>query len=289
MYLQFYQLNRKPFSLLPDPEYLYFSQRHSLAFGMLEYGLQDDSGGFAVITGEVGSGKTTLINRLLSTIDKDKVVGVISHTHKEFGDLLPWVMMSYGLPYEGLDKVTLYQQFINFVNEEYKQGKRCLLIIDEAQNLDLETLEQLRMLTNVNSQQQKLKLILSGQPQLLSKLKSPDLDQFAQRVAIQYHLEALNKDEGQAYIKHRLNKSGGSEELFDEGAIIQIWYHSRGIPRVINNLCDLSLVYGFAEQKIKIDADIVRRVVQDRKHGGLFNGNQDNQMVTPAHLVVDGV
>lgn len=272
MYEQFYNLKSKPFSLLPDPEYLYFSKRHSLAYGMLKYGLQDDSGGFAVITGEVGAGKTTLLNKLLTAIDERTTVGLISQTQRNSDELFRWVMMSYKLPYQGMDKVELYERFVEFTEQQYAKGKCCLLIIDEAQNLELEALEELRMLTNVNTDRgQKLKLILSGQPQLLAKLKMPELKQFAQRVAIQYHLDSLNKEEGLEYIRHRLRKAGADADLIDEGASTIVWYYSRGIPRVMNKLCDMSLVYGFAEQRQNINAELVKKVIQDREIGGLFS------------------
>ena len=224
-----------------------------------------------VITGEVGSGKTTLIRKLLIDINDSATIGLLSHAAYKFNELLEWILSVYGIEYTSGSKVEQYQKLINFINKEFSQNRLCILIIDEAQNLDLDALEQLRMLTNLNTENgQKLQLILSGQPELLSKLRQPELSQFAQRVSVQYHIEPLAKDECVSYIKHRLSIAGDRLDIFDTAACIMIWYYSRGIPRVINSICDLSLVYGYAEQKNTIDTEIIRAVMQDRKSGGLF-------------------
>lgn len=275
MYEQFYRLSEKPFSLLPDPDFLFLGKKHRAALTMLQYGLVSNAG-FSVVTGEIGSGKTTLIRQLLNEIESDLTVGLISNTHQSFGELLQWVLMAFDLEHQGLGKVELYERFINFIIDEYAQGRRTVLIIDEAQNLAVETLEELRMLSNVNADKsQVLQLVLVGQPELRHTLRQPELRQFAQRVLVAHHLDPLGAQETHAYIRHRLTVAGGDPDTFDEKARALIWYHSRGIPRVINALCDIALVYGYAAQRSRITSELVKEVVRDRKQGGIFIGRDE--------------
>lgn len=274
MYEKYYGFKLKPFSLLPEPKFLYLSKQHSFAYAMLQYAMQNEGGGYTVVTGEIGSGKTTLIRKLLAEISDQMNIGTVSQTYCDYDGLLRLIMATFNLDYKGRSNVELYQDFVRFVSRCYQSGSRTILIIDEAQNLSIETLESLRMLSNINTDQgQMLQLILVGQPELLQTLSSPQLLQFAQRVAVQYHLPPLLKQEGINYIKHRLQVANGDQDLFDESACVAIWYYSRGIPRVINTICDLTLVYAFAEQRKSIDLDLVRKVIQDRKSGGLFGEN----------------
>ena len=194
MYEAFYGLREKPFSILPDPDLIYWGQNHRLAFAMLEFGVMN-SAGFTVITGEIGSGKTTLIRHLLSRLDPKIAVGLISNTPRGTDGLLTWVMMSLNKPFEG-SYPTLFRNFQQFLYEEHNKGRRVILIVDEAQNLGLETLEELRMLSNINADKnQYLQIILVGQPQLKDMLRTPQLVQFAQRVSSDFHLRALNAEE----------------------------------------------------------------------------------------------
>ncbi|MEM9386380.1 MAG: AAA family ATPase [Pseudomonadota bacterium] len=279
MYEAYYGFSEKPFSLLPDPEFLYLGTKHRAALTMLQYGLMSNAG-FTVVTGEIGSGKTTLIRQVLNEIESDLTVGLITNTHESFGELLQWVLMAFNLEYKNLDKVEMYEQFISFVIEEYAQSRRTVLIIDEAQNLSVETLEELRMLSNVNADKsQVLQLILVGQPELREKLRLPELTQFAQRILIAHHLDTLSADEAHEYIRHRLQVVGGDAELFDEKARALLWYHSRGVPRVINSLCDVSLVYGYAASLSQISEELVKEVVRDRKQGGIFTGGDEREAV----------
>jgi type II secretory pathway predicted ATPase ExeA len=270
MYESFYGLKEKPFTLLPDPSFLFLSEKHRMALTMLQYGLMNQAG-FTVITGEIGSGKTTLIRQVLSEIEHDVSVGLVSNTHRTFGELLQWVLLAFDLEYRDKRKVELYQTLANFIVKEYSQNRRTVLIIDEAQNLDAEALEELRMLSNINADKnQVLQLVLVGQPSLRDTLKLPELHQFAQRIAVDYDLKPLTLEETWQYVRHRLKIAGGDPNLFDTRACAAIYYYTGGTPRLINVMCDTALVCGFAEQKKKIDVDVIYEVVREKKKGGIF-------------------
>ena len=270
MYESFYNFREKPFSLLPDSGFLYLSDKHRMALTLLEYGLMNQAG-FTVISGDIGTGKTTLIRQLLNQIDDSIRVGLISNTHQTFGDLMQWIALAYDLPHQGKNKVELYQDFMDFIIQEYARGRRTVLIVDEAQNMSAETLEELRMLSNVNADKdQVLQIILVGQRELRDTLRRPDLVQFAQRIGVDYHLEPLDEQETIDYIRHRCEKAGGSLDLFTEKACRQVFEATGGVPRLINLLCDTTLVYGYAEQREHIDAKLVSDVARDKQQGGLF-------------------
>jgi type II secretory pathway predicted ATPase ExeA len=269
MYEQFYGLREKPFSILPDASYLYISSGHRKALTMLRYSLASRQG-FSVMTGEVGSGKTTLINQLLSELDEDVTVGLINFTQTDYEDMAEWIMMAYGLDYRGKSKAGLYDDFVKFLIAQYAAGKRTVLIVDEAQNMEVRGLENIRMLSNVNAQKDYLlHLILVGQPELRKLLRRPELRQLTQRVTVAHHLGSLSQSQTNAYIRHRLTVAGGDPEIFSLHAVQLIEQASQGTPRIINTICDMALVYGFAEQKQKIDADIIKNVLEDRRSMGL--------------------
>jgi len=266
MYESFYGLKEKPFTLLPDPEYLYMSPKHQRALTLLEYGMMNQAG-FSVICGDTGAGKTTLIRRLLTELGDETTVGLITNTHKSFGDLLDWVLMAFGLDSEEHSKSKKHQIFVNFLIEQYAQNKRTILIVDEAQNIKADMLEELRMLSNINADKdQVLQVILAGQPALRDTLRKPELMQFAQRIAVDYYLESLCKEETAAYIHHRLKVAGADKQIFTDEACEAIYRYSNGTPRLINLLCDTALVYGFAEQTKTISEKIVNDVVREQ-HG----------------------
>ena len=269
MYEAFYGLREKPFSILPDPDLIYWGRNHLLAFAMLEFGVKN-TGGFTVITGEIGSGKTTLLRCLLQQLDPRIAVGVISNTPQGTDGLLHWVMMSLNQPFEGSYPV-LFQRFNQFLRNEYNKGRRTILIVDEAQNLGIDALEELRMLTNINvDKHQFLQIILVGQPQLKDLLRSPKLVQFAQRVSSDFHLRPLNAAEVSKYIDYRLGAVGARYHLFTEDACQLIAEASHGIPRTINILCDTALVYGFAANVSQIDADLVSQVIEHKTEYGVL-------------------
>jgi len=279
MYESFYGFREKPFTLLSDPGFLFLGRKHSMALATLKYGMMNQAG-FTVITGEIGSGKTTLIRCLLDQIagERDLSVGLVSNTHQSFGELLQWVLLAFKLDYRGKEKVELYQCLAEFMEQQYSQGRRTVLIIDEAQNLNPEALEELRMLSNINADKdQILQLILVGQPELREKLRNPALTQFAQRIAVDFHLGVLELQETCEYIRHRLVAAGGDPNIFEPAACIAVHYYSRGAPRLINILCDTALVCAFSEQSKKIDADLIHDVVRDKSGGGLLPvGRYDN-------------
>jgi len=270
MYEDFYHLKEPPFSLLPDPSFLYLSSKHKRALSLLQYAVIKNYG-IITITGEIGTGKTTLLRQLLNSVDDNVKIGLISNTHNSFSELLKWVFVAYGLDYKNKDTVELYDEFVNFVIQEYANNHKVVLIIDEAQNMSVSALEELRMLSNINADKhQALQMILVGQPELRNILLQPTLKQLVQRVAAAYHLTALEKDEVALYIRHRLQLAGCDESLFEPGAIDKIWEHSQGIPRVINILCDTALVEGFVEQTPTISAEVLDNVIQERLSTGLF-------------------
>ena len=274
MYEAFYGLKEKPFSIQPDPDFLYFGRRHTYAYAMMEYGIRN-AAGFLVISGEIGCGKTTLIRHLLNNIEHTHMVGLVYNTHREISDLLGWIMLAFGLPYEGLSKVALYDTFQRFLIEQHGLGKRVLLIVDEAQNLNPDALESLRMLSNINADKdQLLQILLVGQPELKAMLSRPDLKQFAQRVAVDFHIKPLDAGDVKTYIEHRLKIAGRDTPLFTPEACARIAEASHGIPRSINILCDTALVYGFAAESKYIDLTLVKDVLSDRAEFGALSGTE---------------
>jgi type II secretory pathway predicted ATPase ExeA len=269
MYEAYYGLREKPFSILPDPDMIYWGKNYCLAFTMLEFGVMNRAG-FTVITGEIGCGKTTLLRYLLRKLDRNVTVGLISNTPHGKAELLQWVMMALDQPFED-SYPTLFKRLQQFLQKQYSRGGRTILIVDEAQNLDWESLEELRMLSNINADKdQYLQIILIGQPQLKDLLRAPQLRQFAQRVSSDFHIKPLDPSEVRDYISWRLKAAGAQVELFSDEACATIAHASGGIPRTINILCDTALVYGFAVSAEWISSDLVKMVIDNKSQYGVL-------------------
>jgi general secretion pathway protein A len=238
----------------------------------LEYAISE-SKGFAVITGEVGAGKTTLINYLLYKLELDINIGLITNTNIPASQFLKAICREFEINVDVREKVDIMEIFQDFLLERYAQNERVLLIIDEAQNISLEAMEEIRMLSNLEAEKSHLiQIILLGQPELKYKLQRNDLKQFAQRVSTHYHINGLSKDEVNNYIQYRL-KVGEAENLdiFKKDAIELIYQHSLGIPRIINVICDTALVYGYADGIKIVDKNLVETVIKEREESGIFS------------------
>jgi len=272
MYESFYGLKEKAFNLNPDPEYFYMSREHEDAYRHLEYAISE-SKGFAVITGEVGSGKTTLINYLLNKLELDINIGLITNTNIPASQFLKAICREFEIDVDVGDKVDIMDVFQDFLLDKYALNERVILIIDEAQNISPEAIEEIRMLSNLEAEKSHLiQIVLIGQPELKYKLQRSDLKQFAQRVSTHYHINGLNKDEVNNYLRYRL-KVGEAKNLdiFKEDAIELIYQHSLGIPRIINVICDTALVYGYADGIKIVDKSLIETVIKEREESGIFS------------------
>jgi type II secretory pathway predicted ATPase ExeA len=270
MYESFYGLRTNPFTLVPDPRFLYLGKQHKTALNLLEYGLFNRAI-FTVITGEPGTGKTTLLNTILEQSQHEVTLGVLSHTHAGLGSLMPWVLMAFNLDGKGMDSVELFKTFTAFIVREHQRQRRVVLVVDEAQNLGAAMLEELRLLSNVNNgRNQPLQIVLSGQPGLRGLLQRGDLVQFAQRISVDYHLLPLGEDETPSYIRHRMAMAGGARSVMTTQASVMVHRLTCGNARLINQVCDVSLAYGYAERAPLVTADIVWRATNDRRAGGIL-------------------
>jgi type II secretory pathway predicted ATPase ExeA len=257
MYEKFFGFSVRPFQMAPDPQFLFLSAQHRAALLQLEYAMTHDAP-FCLITGEIGSGKTTLIRHLLNKTESTLTVGLINNTSRDIRQLMQWVSLAFDLPFEGRSEVGLRKQFEEFLIREYAAGRRCVLIVDEAQNLGRRNLEELRLLSNINADQDLLlQTILVGQPELRGLLADPRLQQVAQRISVEFHIGALSAEEAGHYIRHRLRIAGGPLSTFSSNAVRLIYLRSEGVPRLINRICDLSLVHAFSLGERRVGHEIV--------------------------------
>ncbi|MEM1340758.1 MAG: AAA family ATPase [Pseudomonadota bacterium] len=263
-FAQHFGLRERPFTLLPDPDFLYWSKSHKRAYAVLEYGVISRAP-ITVITGEVGAGKTTLLQKLLQNLDSEIIVGLISNAQGSRGELLHWVLNALGITSARDDAyVDKFQRLQDFVIEKYAEGNRVMLVIDEAQNLSTEGLEELRMLTNINSNKDELlQLVLVGQPELREMIERYDLRQFAQRVSASYHIPDLDLEATEEYIRHRLRHAGGTGEEFTSEAIEMIYWQSGGVPRLVNKVADFGMVYAVTAEKEQVDETVIQEVIAD--------------------------
>ncbi len=262
MYTRFFGLSEKPFAITPDPRYLYLSERHAEALAHLLYGI-NESGGFIQLTGEVGTGKTTVVRTLLSRVPHHADVAVILNPRVTPVEFLLTICEELGIDIAEGDRDSV-KQMVDALNRRllsaHAEGRRIIVIVDEAQNLSPEVLEQVRLLTNLETPTQKLlQIILIGQPELRELLDRTELRQLAQRITGRYHLEPLSREETQGYIRHRLRVAGAAEEIFAPSALAEVHRLSGGIPRIINVNCDRALLGAYTQETRKVSAALVRR------------------------------
>ncbi len=264
MYLEFYKLREKPFNVTSDPSFLYLSKRHKEALAYLVYGIKERKG-FLEITGEVGTGKTTLCRALLNQLDSHTKAAFIFNSDLSELQLLQAIIADLGIKVEKRTKIDLFNGLNNFLIAQLRLGNNVVLILDEAQNLKSRVLEQMRMLSNLETEKEKLfQIIFVGQPELRDKLKSPALRQLRQRIGIRYHILPLEKKEVPDYMKHRLYVAGSDGSIkFTESAIEKIYEYSNGIPRLINIVSDKALLLGFVLATYVINDRIVEKSIEE--------------------------
>lgn len=267
MYLHFYNLREKPFNLTPDSHFMFLSNKHQEALAHIKYGLQEKKG-FLLITGEIGTGKTTLCRTILKEMDKYYRIAVVLNPMLSPLSLLKTIISDFGITSRAKTRHDMLQILNAFLLEE----KNSLLVIDEAQNLSMSALEQIRLLGNLETEKEKLlQIVLVGQPELNKKLSNERLRQLNQRIAVRYHLHSLNRNETEQYIAHRLKIAGGDHIIFDETAINSVYNYSSGVPRLINIICDYGLVYGYIKESFIINQDMINEAIKE--YQGTFNQN----------------
>jgi putative secretion ATPase (PEP-CTERM system associated) len=264
MYTDFFELSAKPFDLLPNPQFLYLSKGHRKALSYLQYGVQERAG-FSLLTGEVGSGKTTLLRDIINKISSEMTLAMVFNTRVDGRQLIALINDDFGLKTDGKDKVQLLNELNDFLLEESSAGRQVIIIIDEAQNLTEEALEEIRLLSNLEADNFKLvQIILVGQPELKQIIARPSLRQLRQRISISCHLNPLNREEIEEYILHRLGTVGKRDcVIFEEGVFDAIFKFSGGIPRLINLICDFLMLSAFVEETRDIDMDMVHDAINE--------------------------
>lgn len=282
MYSEFYGFTSKPFSIVPNPDCLYMTSKHQLALTYLQYGISENLG-FILLTGDIGTGKTTLIRHILRQIGTNMEVAVIFNTQISPSQLIEMILTEFELHPESDNKSRNLEILNDFLIDRYMENRKVIIIIDEAQNLSREVLEEVRMLSNLQSESRMLvQVMLVGQPELKAKIKSPELAQLTQRIAVNYHLGPLSREETGRYIGFRLHKAGGNPELFTPDSMDMIHEYSAGVPRSINLLCDAALVYGFADEFTCIEPTIIEQVVADKGGIGIARPKgQQEELPTP--------
>ena len=263
-YLEHFKLHEQPFGLTPDPKFVYWSKQHSHAMAYIQSTILL-ADGFVVITGEIGSGKTTMLQSFLREIEDDIIFALVSQTQLKPKQFLQAVLVEFGFRPFDKHKVELLDMLNMFLIEQYSNGKKVILIIDEAQNLKKKVLEEIRMLSGIETHREKiLRIILAGQPELKRTLESSSLEQLAQRIRFQYHIGPLNEPEMRDYIEHRLKVAGIEDnDVIVDDAFAPIYRYTGGIPRLINTLCDTALLCAFADDKQTVDAGDVMSAVKE--------------------------
>ncbi|OQW33581.1 MAG: hypothetical protein A4E19_04135 [Nitrospira sp. SG-bin1] len=287
MYEAFYQFKTKPFALLPDSSFLYPGSEHQAAYSLLEYGILSQAP-FMVLTGDPGMGKTSLLQKLIAEHGSKHKIGLVTNARYDIEQLLPWILLSLGLSTKRLDPIEAYHLFSDFLAQESKRSRRVILIVDEAQSLGAELLEELRLLSNMNDGRTlKLQIILSGQPDLHTLLQRIDMTQFAQRIVVDYHLKPLSEVDTANYVRHRIRVAGGCPSLFTNKACALMHRLSRGNPRLINQVSDIALTYGYAEQARIVTAKLVAQAALDRSKGGILPLAAKEELLELAEVPAD--
>jgi type II secretory pathway predicted ATPase ExeA len=264
MYIDNFKLRELPFRLSPDPQFLYLSRAHARAKAYMESTIWFTDG-FVVVTGEIGSGKTTLIESFLRQLDSDVVIAQINQTQVNAVEFLQSVLVQFGFSPFKMKKAELIATLNSFLIEQYAAGRKVLLIIDEAQNLSLKVLEEIRMLSGIESTKEKvLRIILAGQPELNEKLDSPELVQLTQRIRLRFHLGALSRDDLRSYIRHRLEVAGADgREIFVEDTFPEIYKYTGGVPRLVNTLCDTAMMAAYNEDRDQVSLKDVGSAIEE--------------------------
>jgi type II secretory pathway predicted ATPase ExeA len=263
-YMDFFGFTERPFTLVPDPDFLFWSAQHRRAYSVLEFGILSRAP-ITLVTGGVGCGKTTLLRELLRQFENKVTVGLISNAQGGRGELIQWVLNSLGVPFDPVQGyVQLFQKLQDFLIEEYASGNRVVLIFDEAQNLSPESLEELRMLTNINSgKDEVIQLVLVGQPELREMILNPSLRQLAQRIAASFHLLPLDAKAVAELINYRLRAAGGTGDEITPNAAVKIHKVTHGVPRLVNQLCDMALLYAWSMDHHRVDEQVIQSVMDD--------------------------
>jgi len=296
MYTTFFNLRENPFSLTPDPRYLYLSPQHRAAMNHLIYGIHEKKG-FILITGGVGTGKTTICRAIIKKLDPSVQTALILNPFLSDIELLETILQEFGIPFEGPERTK--KNFIDALNgfllKNFTEGRNAVVFIDEAQNLPRATLEQIRMLSNLETEQEKLiQIVLVGQPELQEILASPTLRQINDRIMLRYHLEPINRENVRHYIEHRLSVAGVDGQLsFDDGAFEQIYEFSRGYPRRINALCDRALLVAYTENSRRIEKETILNAMNDMNASYMTGGqtlpSRGKRWVVPVLILVIAV
>ncbi len=287
MYESFFHLTGKPFELLPDPEFLYLSPVHRKAMTYLDYGIRERAG-FILLTGEVGSGKTTIIKNIIKSLDANITTSKIFNTGVTSHQLLALINDDFGMETAGKDKVTLFKELYDFLIREFQAGHHCLILIDEAQNLTSDCLEEVRMLSNLETESSKLlQIILVGQPELRKILAATEMRQLRQRISVNCHITPLDREQTEAYILHRLERAGNRDAVtFSAAAFDLIQQQTRGTPRLINIMCDFLLLTAFVDESSELSVETVREVADDlqfeRNYWNAAAAGSDNVTALPA-------
>ncbi len=268
MYLKFYGLREAPFSPTPDPKFLFQSTRHREALAQLLYGVREKKG-FIVLSGEIGTGKTTLLRTLLERLDGMTPVAYVHNSALGIEGLLEYILNDWGAKSQAQTQAQRLIELNEFLIEQHREGRSPVIVVDEAQNLSIETLEAVRLLSNFETTSQKLmQILLVGQPELRDKLNAPELRQLKQRIGLRCHIGPLSPEETRLYVRHRLRVAGATDAgIFTDAAIQKIADYSNGTPRVINIVCDHCLLSGYADSKRRIDAGMVQEAIEYLEEG----------------------